>query len=251
MVILDVRLAIISDIHEDYPHLKRVISRAESLGYDLMACLGDIAGFSIPHYRYEKSRNASACLDLIRQKCQVILPGNHDLHVAGRIPGHSEGFDYPENWYKLSQGERDRIGGEKLWLYQGELTPNFSSGDLDFIRSLPEYQVLDAESFKLLLSHYAYPNLCGMQQGFYTWEGEFRAHFSFMEKYACMLGIIGHGHTRGAYIVRPGSFRHYTFRKKLMALLPAVIGVPPVTRHRKRTGFCIFDTRHNTLRIHH
>jgi len=246
-----VRLAVISDIHEDFPQLKKVIQKAEGLGYDLLACLGDIAGFSLPFYKYKKDRNASACLDLIRQKCQVILPGNHDLHAAGKVPEHSSGFNYPENWYKLSEEEKARKAGLKLWLYQGEQEPNYTPSDLEFIRTLTEYQVLETGDFRILLSHYAYPNLSGMQQGFYSGKRDFRDHFSFMENHDCEFGIIGHGHTRGAYLVSPGLFRHYLFRKRYRFRLPSIAGIPPVTRNGMPSGFCIFDSGQKQFRVHH
>ena len=80
------RLAIISDIHEDIDSLRKILKKAEKKGYDQLVCLGDITGYSLPYYKYDNSRNASACLSLLREKCEIVIAGNHDLHAAGRSP---------------------------------------------------------------------------------------------------------------------------------------------------------------------
>jgi len=80
------RLAILSDIHEDFERLQLAFKKIDRKGCDSSICLGDISGYSDLHYNYPKKRNASACLDLIREKCDIIVPGNHDLHAAGKIP---------------------------------------------------------------------------------------------------------------------------------------------------------------------
>ena len=61
------RLAILSDIHEDYENLLTIVGKAEARGFDKLICLGDVSGFSQPYYQYGKSRNASACLALLRE----------------------------------------------------------------------------------------------------------------------------------------------------------------------------------------
>jgi Icc-related predicted phosphoesterase len=48
------RLAFISDIHEDVESLRRILRKAEKRGYDQLICLGDISGFSLPFYTYGK-----------------------------------------------------------------------------------------------------------------------------------------------------------------------------------------------------
>jgi len=68
-----VRLAILSDIHEDYENLLNIVEKAEARGFDKLICLGDISGFSLPYYKYGKSRNASACLALLNMNWIWIL----------------------------------------------------------------------------------------------------------------------------------------------------------------------------------
>jgi len=64
-----VRLAIISDIHGNLEALTAALELIDSRGVDEIICLGDIVGYGA---------NPNECLDLIRQRCMVILLGNHD-----------------------------------------------------------------------------------------------------------------------------------------------------------------------------
>ncbi|MBM4162404.1 MAG: metallophosphoesterase family protein [Ignavibacteria bacterium] len=63
------RLAIISDIHGNLEALTAALELIDSRGVDEIICLGDVVGYGA---------NPNECLDLIRQRCMVILLGNHD-----------------------------------------------------------------------------------------------------------------------------------------------------------------------------
>lgn len=243
------RLALISDVHEDYFYLKKILKRIETLGFDKLICLGDIAGFSNPFYTYKDTRDAVSCLHMLREKCDVLIPGNHDLHAARRLPEHSDIFDFPSNWYEMDLEHRSGLSNNEIWLHDCDLDPNYSKKDLKYLQSLPEFAVLDSPDFQILLSHYAYPNLSGFRKSFYAWEGEFKAHFKFMKENNCSVSIIGHAHPRGAYKVTPNSFKHRGYRKQKINKLPAIIGIPPVTRHKISSSFCIFDTSSRIMQI--
>lgn len=218
------RVAILSDIHEDLNSLRRILKKIDQKGSDLSICLGDISGFSDPFYNYRKTRNASACLELIRKSCDIIVPGNHDLHAAGRIPKRPAGADY------------------EYWLHEEDLDPGYSVEEIAFLASLKEYTILPTPGYNILLSHYIEPNLSGFIKGFFSRGKEFGSHFQLMQKNNCKLGFTGHAHVRGFYTASPQRFRHYGYRRLHLKDFPVVIGIPPVTRHKYRTGFCIFDT---------
>lgn len=226
---LKVRLAILSDIHEDYKRLQRILKRITRIGYDNCICLGDISGYSEAYYNYPGERDASACLELVREKCDIIIPGNHDLHAAGKIPEPTDGAAY------------------EYWPHEEDLDPGYTSRDLEFLAGLPAYAVLPDTSYKIFLSHYIAPNLSGLIKGFYTRGTEFHAHFRLMKKLNCKLGFFGHAHARGFHVVYPEKFNIYGYRKLQLKDFPMAVGIPPVTRHRMRSGFCIFDTVTNLL----
>jgi diadenosine tetraphosphatase ApaH/serine/threonine PP2A family protein phosphatase len=67
-----VRLAIISDIHANLEALERVLEDIEAAEADRLVCLGDIVGYG---------PDPSACLDLIRERADICVLGNHDAAV--------------------------------------------------------------------------------------------------------------------------------------------------------------------------
>jgi predicted phosphodiesterase len=226
-----VRLAIISDIHEDLSMLHKVLKKTDKKGFDKLICLGDISGYSESYYRYPKSRNAPACLELVREKCSIIVPGNHDHFAAGKIP---EQVDGKENEY---------------WQHEQDLDPGYSTEQISFLKSLPEFHILNTGREKILFTHYLEPNLSGYIKGFYTRAREIGQHFQLMQENMCSLGFTGHAHIRGFYTVKPSSFRQYSYRKLYLKEFPLIIGIPPVTRHKYRSGFCIFDTDSRLLQV--
>ena len=244
------RLAIISDIHEDFDSLRKILQKAEKKGFDQLICLGDVSGFSLPYYTYRKRRNAAASLALIRQKCDLIIPGNHDMHAAQRLPQHSDIFHFPENWYELPPQKQAELSGGAIWLHDDELATNYGKDDLDFLLAIPEFVILETPEFNILLSHYAFPNLSGFKKGFYSREKEFKSHFDFMQEHKCSLSFTGHAHPRGFYMVQPDRFKQYRYKGMKMSSFPTMVGIPPVTRHKHRRGFCIFDTDSKMLRIY-
>ncbi len=224
------RLAILSDIHEDYESLLKIVGKAEARGFDKLICLGDISGFSLPYYKYEKSRNASACLTLLREKCDIIIPGNHDLHAAMKNP------ELP-----------DKMKDRETWPHERDMDPGYSEADISFLATLPFYEILPTPAGNILFSHYVYPNLSGFVKGFYTEEKEFQEHFAFMLERDCNLCFTGHGHPRGFYKVHPRGFKLYRYRSIKITSFPTLIGIPAATRHENPSSFCIFDT--NSLRL--
>jgi predicted phosphodiesterase len=134
------KIGFIADIHEDLPSLKKAFKLLEKKGCEELICMGDICGYSFPYYHYQKDRDASTCLELVRKKCQIIIPGNHDLHAARKTPLSNPGFDYPDDWYEMDFEVRKKLAKGKIWLYEDtELESNFSEADKDFIRGLPEF----------------------------------------------------------------------------------------------------------------
>lgn len=68
------RKAIISDIHGNLAALNQVFRRIDEERCDFVVCLGDTVGYG-PY--------PNECIELVQQRCQVILAGNHDHALLG------------------------------------------------------------------------------------------------------------------------------------------------------------------------
>lgn len=242
------RVAIISDIHEDIEHLEKVFSKIGELGTDMNVCLGDIIGYSSIYYRYESARDASACIQMVREKCEIVIPGNHDFSACERLPVHSSVFDYPDNWYELNIQERNELSDDKLWMHEDDLDPGLSEEEKEYLYSLPELTVQELDGYRILFSHYAYPNLSGMKKGSYTWKDEYTDHFFLMKEHDCEIGITGHAHPEGMFRVTKQRISHLPYNKWIkLKKYPVLFTVPAVNRPQNRSGFCLLDTNFKEL----
>jgi len=71
-----VRVAAISDVHANLPALEAVLAAAVAAEVEETWCLGDLVGYGV---------EPDACADLVRERCDVCLVGNHDLAVLGAL----------------------------------------------------------------------------------------------------------------------------------------------------------------------
>lgn len=66
------RLAVISDVHGNYPALKAVLEDIDKSNVDEIICLGDVVGYYC---------QVNECIDLIRERGILCLLGNHDYYM--------------------------------------------------------------------------------------------------------------------------------------------------------------------------
>lgn len=69
------RFAIISDIHSNVEALLSVLAEIKKEHVDKIICLGDILGYG---------PDPKECANLIREKCEYIIVGNHDFACLNR-----------------------------------------------------------------------------------------------------------------------------------------------------------------------
>ena len=70
------KIAIISDIHGNLEALKSVLNDIESKNINKIYCLGDIIA---------KGSHPKECINLIKEKCEVVLKGNCDEYFTSNI----------------------------------------------------------------------------------------------------------------------------------------------------------------------
>jgi len=242
------RYAIISDIHEDVAGLQRAISKIDKLQCDKIICLGDISGFSVPHYHHFDIRNAHECLKILRNNNAIIIPGNHDLNACQRIPEISPEFEYPENWYELDYFHKKSLANGKLWLYEeNELKPFYTQEDLKYLKKLPIYQIIENKKCKVMFSHYVYPNISGSYRNFFHKRNDYSEHINILKKNNCMYGFVGHAHNEKSLIITHKKITTFKFRKMDLPKTNAIIVIPAIAGNKRKNGFCIFDFEKNRI----
>jgi predicted phosphodiesterase len=146
------RIGIITDIHENVKMLQRALDVASKNKCDELACLGDITGYDRRFYRYNFSRSASECIKLIKENFRWIVAGNHDLFSACRIPSWTDGFQFPDGWFRMDPSERKLRAAGRVWCYEGDAESDIDSEEIAFLHSLPEFIVTDSPGVTCLSS---------------------------------------------------------------------------------------------------
>lgn len=234
------RIAIITDIHEDIASLEKMVGAITKYGHDILVCLGDITGYSPVFYSHQP--DANACIDLLRQQADIVIAGNHDLYTIGRLPSYHEEKKLPQNWYSLSIAERIRMSKNRVWLYQDEIIPELSNENRDFLTGLKEWETLETNHRKYLFTHFFRPDMAGILRWFPFNSMEIGDHFRFMKKNACDLAFVGHSHPSGPVTINRLFWSHpndetVKIRKHHKAIIcPAVVG------ERYPGGCVVFDS---------
>ncbi len=242
------KVAFISDIHEDIVSLKRALVKIEKKNCDQIICLGDISGYNLPYYHHFKTRNASECLALIKDNCNKVIVGNHDLSAMKRTPKIDSGFEYPKDWYEKDYHERKKISKGKVWLYtDNELNALYTKKDLEYLNSLPEIDFLQVNDHKILLSHYIKPNIIGSNTDFFNHSGEITRHFDFMEELGCTLNFNGHVHANGLHVFTKQEYIQLRFNKRHSLKEYTCVSIPAIVELKGQQGFTILDSKNMSV----
>lgn len=97
------RLAVITDIHANLEALQAVLSEVDRRGADAIVCLGDVVGYGA---------DPQACVDLVRERCAVVIKGNHDVGVVAG----GEGYLPPDGVLAAQHNQRHLDAESLAWL---------------------------------------------------------------------------------------------------------------------------------------
>ena len=94
------QVAVVSDIHGNRHAFEAALGDIGASGAEEIWCLGDLVGYGA---------EPDACLELARDRCAVILAGNHDLAVTGELglDEFSPGAAAAARWTKTAMTERN------------------------------------------------------------------------------------------------------------------------------------------------
>ena len=130
--------AIISDIHGNLEALEAVLEDIDRQRVDAIDCLGDIVGYG---------PNPCECVKLVRERCEVVILGNHDQGALFDPDGFNVGAERAIRWTRGQLEQHDRLprnAADQLTDFLGELPRNHVEGDFLFVhgsarRPLDEY----------------------------------------------------------------------------------------------------------------
>ena len=232
------KYAIISDIHEDIISLQKVISKIKRSDVDKIVCLGDITGFSDLHHSHKDTKDANACIDLLKESCDIIVTGNHDINTLDKLPA-----------YLRRHEEANSFLPKETWPYEGEVHASLSPESIKLLKNFPEYVTESVDNINILFSHFLFPDITGSTMMIPEIKKELKSHFNFMDQKGCLLSFVGHTHING-FALSGG--RHIHFREFGFTRLSdkqQVIFGPAIVKDGIRSGFMIFDTNNFELSI--
>ncbi len=105
--------AIISDIHANLEALRAVLADIDKRGIDRIVCLGDIVGYG---------PDPLECVDLIRQRCEWSLMGNHDFGVLYEPTNFNASAESAAYWTRARfDAEPDEAARKERYEFLGQL----------------------------------------------------------------------------------------------------------------------------------
>lgn len=117
------RIAIISDIHSNLEALTKAFNIIDRRSIDEIVCLGDIVGYGA---------NPNECVDLVRQRCNIVIKGNHDEAVIDLTVAD----DFTDNARSAILWTREQITEENLG-YLRSLSIAQQKKDMILVHSSP------------------------------------------------------------------------------------------------------------------
>lgn len=237
------KIGFIGDIHEDIKSSQEAFKVLKEMNCDSIVCLGDIVGFTLPFFKYIEGRNANECISLVKNNCDKVVVGNHDLYAIKKIPEYTAGFNYTDDWYSLDYNLRSKFSKNKIWLYEdGEVPILLSKESAEYLKGLPEFIVTEFDGIKFLFSHFNYPDLSGSTIDFPQKTKHLLKHFRFMNDNNCTIGVSGHGHVEGCAIASQRKLQFYTFGSYRLTHETQWLVGPCIANTTRINGFMIFDT---------
>jgi len=240
--LIGMKLSVISDIHSDLISLKEALREIDKRKCDKILCLGDIVGFSHHFEGSLEGRDADACVRMVKNHCDYVVCGNHDLHAIKKLPSYHAELGMPGNWYELDLEERAAISKSQLWLYEDEIEDPVSESSFEYLYELPEEIVIMAGDFNILATHFIEPDITGTSKRSPTGRKDFYQHLKLLKKLKCMAGLVGHAHLEGFARISGRNYLMNYYRKSQLLKKRQIVVGPPITRNTGSRGFIILDT---------
>ncbi len=114
------RTAVISDIHGNLEALQAVLAHIDEQSVERIICLGDIIGYG---------PNPVECVDLVAERCDWALMGNHDFGVLYEPTNFNLVAEQAAHWTRVQfEKESDPSLAKKRWTFLGQLRVRVKDG---------------------------------------------------------------------------------------------------------------------------
>lgn len=168
--------AIISDIHGNLDALQTVLADIDRRGVARIVCLGDVVGYG---------PNPAECIDLVAERCEFCLCGNHDHAVLYEPHNFNVAAEKAAFWTRqVFDEEPDQTLRNRRFEYLGRLKIRVELGDMLFVHGSPRKPI----------NEYLFPD------DVFTNPQKLLQNFDRMEHTTC---FVGHTHVPGVFVDDP------------------------------------------------
>jgi predicted phosphodiesterase len=170
--------AVISDIHSNLEALETALADIEQRSISKVYCLGDVLGYGA---------SPAECLDLVIDRCEIILCGNHDQAVFYEPTNFNVGAERSAYWTRqVLEDEPDKAKRDRRWEVLGRLPTRYTADHLLMSHASPRRPV----------NEYVFP------EDVYTNPSKILENFKRLEE--CHLAcLVGHTHVPGVFLDDP------------------------------------------------
>lgn len=168
--------AIISDIHSNIEALTAVLNDIDARGVEHIVCLGDVVGYGA---------NPRECVDLIIERCEMVICGNHDQAVFYEPYNFNLGAERACYWTRqILEDETNKTLRDRRWDFLGKLPVRAVYEGMLFVHGSPRRPV----------NEYLFAD------DVYTNPNKLMANFERFGEVAC---FVGHTHVPGVFVDDP------------------------------------------------
>lgn len=170
--------AVISDIHSNLEALEAAFSDIEQRSIKRVFCLGDVLGYGA---------SPKQCLDLVIDRCEVILCGNHDQAVFYEPTNFNVGAERAAYWTRqVLEDESAKGKRNRWWEVLGRMPTMNEAKGLLMVHASPRRPV----------NEYLFP------EDVYTNPGKIMDNFKRLGD-GHMACLVGHTHVPGVFLDDP------------------------------------------------
>jgi len=170
--------AVISDIHSNLEALEAVFADIDQRSITKVFCLGDVIGYGA---------SPTECLDMIIDRCEMFLCGNHDQAVFFEPTNFNVGAERAAYWTRqVLEDESNKAKRDRRWEVLGRLPITFEANRI----------LMAHASARRPVNEYLFP------EDVYTNPGKVLENFKRLEEHqtAC---LVGHTHVPGVFLDDP------------------------------------------------